>query len=216
MRPACPRLGTVGTPGTIRDASTPVAARLGVERLLVQIQSPRLVQGHRQLATAGDGSAERLHIGAHFRGYRRRSVCVTCCGIRLCVPQTGSKAVAGGLVASRGSVARWRSRNVDSARGNARDTATASSVCSYVVCGVSLEGMRADARHCGSPDRAETGLPSAILSGRAVGPYPAVAQRGRGLSWAHKSWANRLRSSLGSLGDKPTRFKAKFSSKPGR
>ena len=37
-----PRAGTMGTWGTLQDASTPSTRRLGVERSLVQIQSPRL------------------------------------------------------------------------------------------------------------------------------------------------------------------------------
>ena len=45
LRPICPevpRTGTAGTRGTLRDASSRPASRLGVERSLVQIQSPRL------------------------------------------------------------------------------------------------------------------------------------------------------------------------------
>jgi hypothetical protein len=64
IRPDRRRAGTVGTRGTLRDASTPRAVRLGAERSLVRIQSPRLggsplpkrafsISGSRQ--RAGDG-----------------------------------------------------------------------------------------------------------------------------------------------------------------
>ena len=44
MRPESPRPWTMGTRGTLRDASTPTACRLGAERSLVRIQSPRLTR----------------------------------------------------------------------------------------------------------------------------------------------------------------------------
>jgi hypothetical protein len=40
-----------------------------------------------------------------------------------------------------------------------------------VVCGTSLEGRRADARHCGGPCRAEASLLRAILRGKTTAPY---------------------------------------------
>ena len=42
MRPGSPPTGTMGTAGTPPDGSTPSLCRLGAERSLVQIQSPRL------------------------------------------------------------------------------------------------------------------------------------------------------------------------------
>jgi hypothetical protein len=46
-----------------------------------------------------------------------------------------------------------------------------------VICGVSLEGRRADARHCGAPCRAEASLLRAILRGETRTPYRSVAER---------------------------------------
>ncbi len=45
MRPNCLSRGTVGTRGTRSDGSTGGRRRLGAERSLVQIQSPRLADG---------------------------------------------------------------------------------------------------------------------------------------------------------------------------
>jgi hypothetical protein len=48
LRPICPDRwcrGTMGMLGTLTDGSTPESARLGAERSLVQIQSPRLFAG---------------------------------------------------------------------------------------------------------------------------------------------------------------------------
>ena len=42
IRPMCPDRSRSGTPETLRDAWTPTTCRLGAERSLVQIQSPRL------------------------------------------------------------------------------------------------------------------------------------------------------------------------------
>ena len=45
LRPMCPdrpQAGTMGTLGTLTDASTPIAVRLGAERSRVQISPPRL------------------------------------------------------------------------------------------------------------------------------------------------------------------------------
>ena len=52
MRPSCLRHGTLGRIWTRRDGSTPSPRRLGAERSLVQIQSPRL---NRLDISQGDG-----------------------------------------------------------------------------------------------------------------------------------------------------------------
>jgi hypothetical protein len=48
---------------------------------------------------------------------------------------------------------------------------------SCVVCGPSLEGRRSDARHCGSPCRAESSLVRRILAGSDRVPYRSLHER---------------------------------------
>ena len=48
---------------------------------------------------------------------------------------------------------------------------------SCVVCGGSLSGRRADARHCGGPCRAEASRLRRLLRGKEVGPYRSVNER---------------------------------------
>ena len=48
---------------------------------------------------------------------------------------------------------------------------------SCVVCGASLDGRRADARHCGGPCRAEASRLRQILKGSARVPYRSIHQR---------------------------------------
>jgi hypothetical protein len=46
-----------------------------------------------------------------------------------------------------------------------------------VLCDASLEGRRADARHCSGACRAEASRLRAILSGRGSGSYESIKQR---------------------------------------
>jgi hypothetical protein len=52
-----------------------------------------------------------------------------------------------------------------------------------VVCGTDITGLRADARCCSGPCRAEASRIRAILNNSASCPYPSVAER---LAKAHK------------------------------
>ena len=114
FRPDRLRRGTTGTRGTLRDASTPIAPRLGAERSLVQIQSPRLSE---------DCSVSPRHVGAGYdgdvRGLSRGlgAIVFVGCMAGLALPSTVGMGAARDDQTRRGPprglIARWTGPNAE-------------------------------------------------------------------------------------------------------
>lgn len=73
---------------------------------------------------------------------------------------------------------------------------------SCVICGASLEGRRADARHCGAPCRAEASLLRAILRCKTSAPYGSCRGAPRGSPADLTKGLEKLNAEAASLQDR--------------